>query len=145
MQETLTALDHVRLNFSPESLHMLNIALAFIMFGVALEIKIDHFKKIFLQPKSAIIGAFSQFLLLPFLTFLLVLALSKFLSPTMALGMILVAACPGGNISNFISSIAIKKNKDDIETIKHYGSRNAIGKWNYFENSQTTVLSKTTR
>jgi BASS family bile acid:Na+ symporter len=106
MQETLTALDHVRLNFSPESLHMLNLALAFIMFGVALEIKIEHFKKIFLQPKSAIIGAFSQFLLLPFLTFLLVLALSKFLSPTMALGMILVAACPGGNISNFISSLA---------------------------------------
>ncbi len=57
MQETLAALDHVRLNFSPESLHMLNIALAFIMFGVALEIKLDHFKKILLHPKSAIIGA----------------------------------------------------------------------------------------
>lgn len=106
MQETLQALDHVRLNFSPESLHMLNIALAFIMFGVALEIKLEHFKKIFLHPKSAIIGASSQFLLLPFLTFLLVLALSSFLSPTMALGMVLVAACPGGNISNFISSLA---------------------------------------
>lgn len=106
MQETLAALDHVRLNFSPESLHMLNIALAFIMFGVALEIKLDHFKKILLHPKSAIIGALSQFVLLPFLTFLLVIALSKFLSPTMALGMILVAACPGGNISNFISSLA---------------------------------------
>jgi BASS family bile acid:Na+ symporter len=106
MQETLSALDHVRLNFSPESLHMLNIALAFIMFGVALEIKLDHFKKILLHPKSAIIGALSQFVLLPFLTFLLVIALNRFLSPTMALGMILVAACPGGNISNFISSIA---------------------------------------
>jgi BASS family bile acid:Na+ symporter len=106
MQETLAALDHVRLNFSPESLHMLNIALAFIMFGVALEIKLDHFKKILLHPKSAIIGAFSQFILLPFLTFLLVISLNRFLSPTMALGMILVAACPGGNISNFISSLA---------------------------------------
>ena len=106
MQETLLALDHVRLNFSPESLHMLNISLAFIMFGVALEIKLDHFKKIFFDPKSAILGSLSQFILLPFITFLLTILLSKFLSPSMALGMILVAACPGGNISNFISSLA---------------------------------------
>lgn len=42
MQESLIALDHVRLNFSPESLHTLNIALAIIMFGVALEIKVDR-------------------------------------------------------------------------------------------------------
>ncbi len=106
MQESLIALDHVRLNFSPESLHTLNIALAIIMFGVALEIKVDHFKEIIRDPKSAIIGFSSQFLALPFLTFLLVVAFQKFLSPTMALGMILVASCPGGNISNFISSLS---------------------------------------
>ena len=106
MQETLQELDHIRLNFSPESLHLINIALAFIMFGVALEIKTAHFKKLVQDPKSAIIGFTSQFLVLPFLTFILVVVFQKFLSPTMALGMILVAACPGGNISNFISSIA---------------------------------------
>jgi BASS family bile acid:Na+ symporter len=106
MQETLAAFDHIRLNFSPGSLHMLNIALAFVMFGVALEIKLEHFKKILLNPKSALVGVFSQFFLLPFLTFLMVIALSRFISPTIALGMILVAACPGGNISNFISSLA---------------------------------------
>jgi BASS family bile acid:Na+ symporter len=106
MHESLLALDHIRLNFSPESLHVLNIALAFIMFGVALEIKIEHFRKIINNPKSAIIGFASQFLALPFFTFLLVIAFQKYLSPTMALGMILVAACPGGNISNFISSLS---------------------------------------
>ena len=106
MQETLMALDHIRLNFSPGSLHVLNIALAIVMFGVALEIKLDHFKRILLNPKSAVIGSISQFIVLPFVTFLLVISLSSFLSPTMALGMILVAACPGGNISNFISSLA---------------------------------------
>ncbi len=106
MQETLYALDHVRLNFSPESLHALNIAIAFIMFGVALEIKLDHFKKLLVQPKSAFLGIFSQFLLLPFLTFLLTIALRNYLSSTMALGLILVASCPGGNISNFISSLS---------------------------------------
>lgn len=104
--DALYALDEIRLNFSSSNLHALNVAIAFVMFGVALEIKIDHFKKLIKNPKSAILGVFSQFLLLPFLTFLLTLALHNFLTPTMALGMILVSACPGGNISNFISSLA---------------------------------------
>ena len=103
---SLEALDHIRLNFSPESLHILNITLAFIMFGVALEIKPEHFKKLVADPKSAIIGFVSQFLMLPFVTFLMTLLFKDYLTPTMALGMILVAACPGGNVSNFISSLA---------------------------------------
>lgn len=104
--ETLAALDHIRLNFSPASLHTLNIALAFIMFGVALEIKPSHFVDLLKQPKSAIAGITSQFLILPFITFLLAIIFRNYITPTIALGMILVAACPGGNISNFISSLA---------------------------------------
>ncbi len=104
--DSLYALDQIRLNFSEGNIHALNIAIAFVMFGVALEIKIDHFKKLVKNPKSAVIGVISQFLVLPFLTFLLTIALRDYLTPTMALGMILVAACPGGNISNFISSLA---------------------------------------
>lgn len=99
-------LDHIRLNFSQESLHALNIAIGFLMFGVALEIKISQFKELINRPKSAIIGFVSQFFVLPFLTFLFAITLRDFLTPTMALGMILVAACPGGNFSNFISSLA---------------------------------------
>lgn len=106
MNETLVALDHIRLNFSPSSLHSLNIAIAVVMFGVALEIKLQHFKDVAKSPKPVIVGVISQFLLLPFLTFLLIIALKNYLTPTMALGMVLVAACPGGNISNFISSLA---------------------------------------
>ena len=102
----LEALDHVRLNFSPASLHILNLTLAFVMFGVALDIKVQHFKEIFFKPKSAIVGVFSQFIALPFLTFLLVVLLRHYITPTIGLGMILVAACPGGNISNFISALA---------------------------------------
>jgi len=104
--ETLQAFDHIRLNFSPQGLQALNIALAFVMFGVALEIKLDHFKKLLLNPKSAFVGVFSQFLVLPFLTFVLAVLLRDVITPTIALGMILVAACPGGNVSNFISSLA---------------------------------------
>ncbi len=104
MNNSLEVLDHVRLNFSPSGLVFLNISLAFIMFGVALGIKVEHFKDILRNPKSAIVGFISQTFLLPALTFLLVLLLNP--TPTVALGMILVAACPGGNISNFISSMA---------------------------------------
>ncbi len=106
MQDSLMALDDIRLNFSPAALHSLNIAIAVVMFGVALEIKIDHFKALIKNPISPIIGVVSQFLVLPFLTFLLVIVLKDYLSPTMALGMILVASAPGGNISNFISSLS---------------------------------------
>lgn len=104
MNSSMEVLDHVRLNFSPSGLLFLNIALAFIMFGVALGIKIDDFKDIIQKPKSAITGIIAQFILLPLLTFLLVLLVKP--SPTIALGMILVASCPGGNISNFMSSMA---------------------------------------
>lgn len=104
MKESLEVLDAIRLNFNPQGLFILNLTLAFIMFGVALEIKLDHFKKLLQNPKSAIIGVLSQFILLPAVTFLLVWIIQP--TPTVALGMILVASCPGGNISNFISVLA---------------------------------------
>lgn len=104
MKEVLEVLDHVRLNFSPSGLLALNITIAFIMFGVALEIKWQHFKDVIMKPKSAIVGIISQFILLPIVTFVLILVLNP--TPAVALGMILVAACPGGNISNFMSAMA---------------------------------------
>lgn len=82
----------------------MNITLACIMFGVALEIRVDNFKRLLKNPKSALLGIFSQFLLLPALTFALVILLNP--PPSVAMGMILIAACPGGNISNFISALA---------------------------------------
>ena len=106
MHESLQALDEIRLNFNSGGILILNITIAFIMFGVALQIKVDQFKKILFNPKNVLIGFFSQFFLLPAVTFILILIFSKYITPTIALGMMLVAACPGGNVSNFISSLA---------------------------------------
>ncbi len=106
MNETLKVLDEVRLNFSQDGIFVLNITLAFIMFGVALGIKLEHFKYIFTNPKLPIIGFVSQFLVLPAITFVFILIIGRWITPTIALGMILVAACPGGNISNFMTSLA---------------------------------------
>jgi len=106
MYEQLSTLDHIRLNFNPDGLMLLNITLGIIMFGVAMGINVKGFKKLFYKPKALIIGYISQFFVLPFVTFLMTLLFRDYITQGVALGMILVAACPGGNISNFISSLA---------------------------------------
>ncbi len=97
-------LDSLVINFDKSGLWMLNITLAIIMFGVALGITTEDFKRLFKNPKILFTGIFSQFILFPALTFLLVKAINP--SPSIALGMFLVAACPGGNISNFMTQMA---------------------------------------
>ncbi|WP_127114168.1 bile acid:sodium symporter family protein [Shimia sediminis] len=93
--------DEVVLNFSPGSLTLLNAILAVVMFSIAIDLKPEDFRRLAQAPKALLTGLVSQFLLLPVLTFGLVLATQP--SPSIALGLILVAACPGGNISNFIT------------------------------------------
>lgn len=94
----------LHLNFNEDNLLALNISIAIIMFGVALGIDKQKFIEIAKNPKGVFTGVFSQFLLLPALTFLLIIIVKPI--PELALGMILVAACPGGNVSNFYSSIS---------------------------------------
>lgn len=98
------SIDALQLNLNSGGLHIMNVSLAFIMFGVALELTVDDFKKVAKNPKGTIIGLTSQFFLLPALTFLIVLVLEP--HPSFALGMMMVAACPGGNISNFFSLLS---------------------------------------
>ncbi|MFA6853393.1 MAG: bile acid:sodium symporter family protein [Bacteroidales bacterium] len=100
----MNQLDYVKLNFNQESVNMMNLAIAFIMFGVALSIRPGHFRSVFLNPKPVVVGAVSQYVILPALTYLLVLIIRP--STPVALGMILVSSCPGGNVSNLISSIS---------------------------------------
>lgn len=96
--------DQVRLNFNPQGLLIINIAIGLMMFGVALDLKLEDFKRIIISPKAPGIGLVAQFMFLPALTFLLTLILRP--QPSIALGMILVAACPGGNLSNIITYLA---------------------------------------
>lgn len=99
-----TELDAIHLNFSSQDLLFLNLALALIMFGIALELKIADFKYLVKNPKGFFLGLFSQLILLPFLTWCMVLLMHP--PPSVALGMFLVAACPGGNVSNFLTNFA---------------------------------------
>jgi BASS family bile acid:Na+ symporter len=97
-------IDDIRINFDSSGLWILNIAIAIIMFGVALGISIDDFKRLLKKPKILIVGILSQFILLPAFTFIAILIIEP--HPSFALGMMMIAACPGGNVSNFFSKMA---------------------------------------
>ncbi len=98
------AIDQVRLNFNPQGLLAINAAIGLMMLGVAIDLKLEDFKRILASPKAPAIGLFAQFLLLPAFTFGLTMLLKP--HPSIALGMILVAACPGGNLSNLMTYLA---------------------------------------
>ena len=97
-------LDQVQIHFDTNNLWFLNIALAIVMFGVALGISLRDFKALMQTPKVVWIGLISQFVFLPLITFGFILVLNP--QPSIALGMMMVAACPGGNISNFMTHLA---------------------------------------
>lgn len=96
--------DQIQLNFNSTGLAIINGAIGLMMFGVALDMKLSDFGNIMKAPKAPLIGLVAQFILLPALTCLLTMVLD--IQPSIALGMILVAACPGGNLSNLMTYLA---------------------------------------
>ena len=79
----------------------LSLVLALMVFSVALELKLDDFRRVAKTPKAVICGLIPQFILLPVGTWLATLALD--LPANVEAAMILVAACPGGSLSNVIT------------------------------------------
>ena len=100
----MSEIDAIQLNLNTGGLMIMNASLFFIMFGVALELTIQDFKDLAKNPTSTLSGIFSQFVYLPLITFCFILIVKP--QPSFALGMMMVAACPGGNISNFFSQLA---------------------------------------
>ncbi len=82
----------------------LPLSLAFIMFSVGLELTIADFKRVAVQPKVFFIGAISQMILLPVIAFALLSVWS--IEPTLAVGVMIIAACPGGVTSNLMTYLA---------------------------------------
>lgn len=83
---------------------VLPASLFLIMLGMGLSLVVDDFKRVALYPKATIIGLTNQLILLPIIAFGLISLLS--LSPMMAVGFMLVAACPGGVTSNLITHVS---------------------------------------
>ncbi len=83
---------------------LISAVLGSMVLCVALNLKWQDFVAVKKAPKAVLVGLFSQFLVLPASTLLLTLLLD--LDPGIELGMILVAACPGGAISNFVTQLS---------------------------------------
>ncbi len=79
----------------------LSLVLATMVFSIALELKLEDFKRVAQAPKAVIAGLIPQFILLPMGTWLATLALD--LPANVEAAMMLVAACPGGSLSNVIT------------------------------------------
>ncbi|MUP47514.1 bile acid:sodium symporter family protein [Gramella sp. BOM4] len=79
------------------------VSIAIIMFGIGLELKFSDFKRVFLYPKAILVGLSSQLLLLP----MIALALIYFwpMDPIYKIGIMLLAACPGGTASNLVTKM----------------------------------------
>ena len=83
---------------------LLPLALAFVMFGMGLTLTVSDFGRLLKAPKAILTGFLGQIILLPLLTFAICLAFT--LPPYIAVGIMILAACPGGTTSNLISHIA---------------------------------------
>jgi BASS family bile acid:Na+ symporter len=100
----MNGIDAVQLNFSPTTLHLLNAILGIVMFGVALDLRAEDFRRVLDRPRPVLIGLAGHYVVFPAFTFMLVLLIKP--PPSVALGMMLVASCPAGNISNFLVHLA---------------------------------------
>ncbi len=84
---------------------LMPLSLAIIMLGMGLSLTPFDFKRVLLYPKATTIGIVNQIILLPLVGFIL-LYLFKLDSPELAVGIMVLAACPGGPTSNLIAHIS---------------------------------------
>ncbi|MBE9519401.1 MAG: bile acid:sodium symporter family protein, partial [Bacteroidetes bacterium] len=83
--------------------YFLPVTLAFITLGMGLSLTDNDFRNIFLQPKAVIIGLCSQMILLPLIAWLIVCYID--IDPIFKVGLMIIAACPGGATSNLITCL----------------------------------------
>jgi BASS family bile acid:Na+ symporter len=98
------AVDLLRLHFDPSQMFVLNLAMAFLMFSVALDVRFADFRKVAQFPRSVGVGLLAQYLVFPLLT----LGIIFWFEPpvSVAMGMVLVSMCPSGNMTNFLVHFA---------------------------------------
>ncbi len=101
MMLPIADIDDVTINFSDSSLIILNVVLAIVMLGIAMDTRASDFKEVRRMPRAMAVGIAAQFILLPAITFCLTLLLG--VRGSIAMGMILVASCPPGGTSNILT------------------------------------------
>lgn len=102
--DPVTGIQEVAITLDPFVQRILGISLAFTMLSVALGLKPADFAFIRSHPRTVMIGSVIQLIALPVMTLGIVWVFEP--SPGIALGMLIVASCPGGNVSNLLTRIA---------------------------------------
>lgn len=97
-------MEDIQLNFNENAVLAVNFILALLIFGISLSIRLHDFKRLVQMPVAPLIGALSQFVVMPALTYLITVLFDA--DPAISLGLILVASCPGGNLSNVMTHLA---------------------------------------
>jgi BASS family bile acid:Na+ symporter len=92
------------MNYDANQQLLLGVVLAVMIFGVSLELRVSQFVAIVKQPQPILAGMLGQCLILPWATLLVTLLVD--LHPGIELGLLLVACCPGGNMSNIMTHLA---------------------------------------
>jgi len=97
-------LDSLRIVLDPLGQAGVALALMLVMFGVALGLRVQDFRILADKPTLYLGGVVAQIVLLPLVTFGLIILISP--PPSIALGMIVVACCPGGSVSNLLTYLS---------------------------------------
>jgi len=98
------SLDAVLIQIDSTGQMILGLVLALIMFGVALDLRFSDFGEVLRKPLAPLSGLVAQLVLLPAVTWAITMIMQPL--PSVALGMMVVAACPGGNLSNLMTHMA---------------------------------------
>jgi len=98
------AIDQATFNFNPQIGLAVAVMVGFLVFAVALDLTCEQFRRVFREPKAPGVGLLAQYLVLPAVAFGIGLLLAD--TPSIALGLLLVACCPAGALSNYLTGVA---------------------------------------
>ena len=98
------AIDQAQFNFNPPISMAIALMVGFLVFAVSLDLAWNNLRTVLRRPRAPLVGLFAQLLLLPAVAFIIGLVMCD--TPSIALGLILVACCPAGALSNYLSGVA---------------------------------------
>jgi BASS family bile acid:Na+ symporter len=100
----MPAIDQALFNFNPQMGLAVAVMVGFLVFAVALDLTWEQFRGVLRKPKAPAIGLVAQVLILPGVAFGIGLLMAD--TPSIALGLLLVACCPAGALSNYLTGVA---------------------------------------
>ena len=108
--EVMPSIDQADFQFDATAGWLAAVMVGFLVFSVALDLRWADLARVVRAPRAPLVGLASQLVVLPAVAFVLGVALTD--TPSVALGLLLVASCPGGALSNYLTGLA----KGDVAT-----------------------------